>query len=134
MTLQTTAALKFVPLKGRLPVRTYQEVNPMLLRVDVRTHFKDSHPDRIDIRTLGRKLFRRPSGKSKFLGVHEFWCHPPGRTLQFTASRFLNNDRQPKVRHAGTIIRVHQDVGLGAVISIDDAFGIDEVLTPLMSP
>ena len=80
------------------------------------TCLKNRHPNRIDIRTLGGKLFQRLSGKPKSLGVHQFRCHPPGRALQFTASGFLNNNCQPKVRYTSVVIGVYQDVGLAAVI------------------
>ena len=134
MTLQTTVTLALISLKGRHPVRTCQEVSPTLLRVGVCTRFKNRHPSRIDIRTLGGKLFQRLSGEPKSLGVHQFRRHPPGRALQFTASGFLNNNRQPEVRYTSTVIRVYQDVGLAAVISTGDMFAINEALTPLMSP
>ena len=65
-----TATFKLISLKGRHPVRTYQEVNPMLLWVEVCTHFKDHHPDRVDIRALGGELFQGRPGEPKLLWVH----------------------------------------------------------------
>ena len=106
----------------------------MLLRVEVSTHFKDHHPDRIDICALGGKLFQRRASEPKSAGVHQFWRHPPGSALYFTASGFLHNDRQPEVRYKGAVVRVYQDVGLGVTVGLGDMFATSKVLTPLISP
>ena len=99
---------------------------------------KNRHPDRIDVRVLGGKMFFKPAGELEHIGVQQFRRHPPNRALLFADSgpvrRFIDNRGKPKVPQACVALGIYQDVDLAVSISIVSNCTLRREHTPLRSP
>ena len=70
MTLYITASVLLTSLNGRRPVRTYREVGQIFLRAETCTHLEDCHPDCVDIRAHGGKVFQKLASKPELFRKH----------------------------------------------------------------